>query len=156
MDRHAAVARQRFETVGDLADDRHQIDRRIGTAVRVELDARQRQQIVDQPRHAPRLLLHDGEEAIARLGVVAGRALQGLDEAGQRRQRRAQFVAGVGDEVGAHLFDAAQRRQIMEDHQHQIGPARFGSRLTGITMISNQRSSGTRSEYSTRCSSPRA
>ena len=121
VDGHAAVARQRFKTVDHLADDRHQIDRRIGAAMRIEFDARQRQQIVDQPRHAPRLLLHDGEEALARLGVVARRALQGLDEAGQRGERRAQFVAGIGDEVGAHFLDPAQRREIVKGHQHEIG-----------------------------------
>ena len=58
--------------------------------------------------------LHDAEEAVARRGIVARRALQRLDEAEQRRQRRAQLVAGIGDEVGAHPLDAPQRRQIVE------------------------------------------
>ena len=80
-------------------------------------------QIVDQPRHAPRLLLHDGQEALARFGVVARRALQRLDEAGQGGERRAQFVAGIGDEVGAHLLDPAQRREIVKGQQHKIGLA---------------------------------
>ena len=35
--------------------------------------------------------------------------LQRLDEAEQRRERRAQFMAGIGDEVGAHFLDPAQR-----------------------------------------------
>ncbi len=39
----------------------------------------------------------------------------------QRGQRRAQFVAGIGDEIGAHLLDPAQRRQIVERHQQQFG-----------------------------------
>ena len=125
VDGDATVARQGFQAVRDLADDRHQVDQRIGPAVRIQLDPRQRQQVVDQPRHAPRLLLHDGEEALPRLGVVARRALQGLDEAGKRRQRRAQLVAGIGDEVGAHLFGAAQRGEVMKHHQHQIGLVRI-------------------------------
>ena len=65
-------------------------------------------QVVDQPRHAGGLALHDGEELGARHGIVLGGALQRLDEAEQGRERRAQFVAGIGDEVGAHLLDPAQ------------------------------------------------
>jgi hypothetical protein len=38
-----------------------------------------------------------------------------LDEAGDRRQRRAQFVAGIGDEVGAHAVDAAYLALVAED-----------------------------------------
>ena len=56
---------------------------------------------------------------VARRRIVARRALQGLDEARQRGQRRAQFVAGIGDEVGAHLLDPPQRRQVVERDQHQ-------------------------------------
>ncbi len=41
-DGDAAIARQRFKPVDDLAYDRHQIDRCIGSAMRIELDARQR------------------------------------------------------------------------------------------------------------------
>src|SRR5208282_843110 len=123
VDADTAIARQRFEAIDDLADDRHQIDRRIGAAVRVEFDARQREQIVDEPRHAARLLLHDGEEALARLGIIARRALQSFDEAGKGGKGRAQLMAGIGDEVGAHLLDAPQRREIVKGHQHQIGLA---------------------------------
>ena len=89
--------------------------------MRVEFDARQRQQIVDQPRHARRLALHDTKEFFARDRIVLRRALQGFDEAEQRGQRRAQFVAGIGDEVGAHFLDPAQRRQIVEGHHQNIG-----------------------------------
>jgi len=34
-------------------------------------------------------------------------------------------VAGIGDEVGAHLLDPPQRRQIMEGQQHQVGLAQI-------------------------------
>ncbi len=112
-----------------MAHDRDQIDRRIGPPVRIEFDARQRQQIVDQPRHAARLLLHDRQKTLARLGVVARRTLQRLDEAGQRRKRGTQFVTGVGDEIGAHFLDAAQRRQIAKGQQHEVRDARIGRAL---------------------------
>ena len=70
------------------------------------LDAGKRQQVLDQPGHAPPLLTHDGEEAVARLRVIVRRALQGLDEAEQRSERGAQLVTGVGDEVDAQPLDA--------------------------------------------------
>ena len=123
LDRDAAVARQRLQAVGDLAHDRHEIDRRVGPLMRAQLDARQRQQIVDQPRHAPGLRLHDAEEAFARRRIVARRALQGLDEAGERGERRAQLVAGIGDEVGAHLLDPPDRREIVHGDDHDAGAA---------------------------------
>ena len=59
----------------------------------------------------------------ARGGIVLGRPLQGFDEAEQGRERRAQLVAGIGDEVGAHLLDPAQRREIVERHQQEIDAA---------------------------------
>ena len=45
--------------------------------------------------------------------------LQRLDKAGDRGQRRAQFVAGVGDEVGTHTVDPARLALILED-QHEL------------------------------------
>ena len=92
-----------------------------------QFDPRQRQQIIDQPRHPRRLGMHDAEEALARLDVVPGRSLQRVDEARQRGERRAQFVAGIGDEIGAHFLDPAQRRLVVEGHQHAfVGAAEHG------------------------------
>ena len=50
--------------------------------------------------------------------------MQRVDEARERRERRAQFVARIGDEVGAHLLDAVQRRQVVEHQQHHAGRRR--------------------------------
>ena len=52
-----------------------------------------------------RLAAHDAEELFPRLGVVGGRPEQRVDEADQRGQRRAQFVAGIGDEIGAQRIE---------------------------------------------------
>ena len=59
--------------------------------------------------------LHDVEEALPRLGIVAGGSLQGLDEAEQRSQRRAQLMARIGDEIGPHGLQAAGRGEIAEE-----------------------------------------
>ena len=55
----------------------------------------------------------------ARLGVVARRAGQRLDEAGQRRERRAQLVAGIGDEVRAHAFDHQLLGELAQSDQRR-------------------------------------
>ena len=45
------------------------------------------------------LFMHDGQESLSGLFVIARMPSQRLDETRQRRQRRAKFVAGVGQEV---------------------------------------------------------
>ena len=90
--------------------------------------------------------------------AVSSRAepLQGLDEAGERGERRAQLVTRIGDEVGAHLLDPPQRREIVECHQHETGRARVPASAIGVTIASYQRSTGTRSKNSTRWELPLA
>src|SRR5262249_19803472 len=120
-DLDAAIVRQHLHGITDLPHHGTEVDRVLRTDVGIELDPRQRQQIVDQPRHAERLLFHDGEKALARGGIIARRPLQRLDEAGERGERRPQFVAGVGDEIGTHLLDPAQRGEIADRHQYEVG-----------------------------------
>ncbi|MGY3405088.1 hypothetical protein ACVWZV_001201 [Bradyrhizobium sp. GM5.1] len=61
------------------------------------------------------------------MGIVLGLALERVDEAGQRGQRRAQLVAGIGDEIGPHFLDPAQRRLVVKGHQHAfVGAAKGG------------------------------
>jgi hypothetical protein len=47
------------------------------------------------------------------------RSLQGLDEADQRGERRAQLVAGVGDEIDAQTFDAPRFRLIAQGDERR-------------------------------------
>ena len=96
----------------------------------VHLDAREREQVFDEAGHALAVLVHDGEEALARGRIVAGSPLQRLDEAHERGERRADLVARVGDEVGPHLVGAAHCREIDEREQNS-GAAfpRLGQRL---------------------------
>src|ERR671923_1715826 len=87
--------------------------------MRVEFDARERQKIVDETSHAVGLRLHDGKETLARRRIVARRAAQRVDESRQRGKRRAQLMARIGHEVGAHFLDATQRREIVEGEEHE-------------------------------------
>jgi hypothetical protein len=76
-----------------------------------------------QARHAAALLGHDAEKPLARRGILARRAAQRLDESDQRRQRRAQLMAGIGDEIGAQPLGALHRGQIV---QYEHGDGTFG------------------------------
>ena len=100
-----------------MRDEQREIDGRGGPQMHVLLDARQRQQIVDEARHPLRLLAHDAEEFVARV-TASSRAgpCKRLDKTEQRGERRAQLVAGVGDEVDAHALDAPRFGQIAQAH----------------------------------------
>ena len=56
-----------------------------------------------------------------RLLIVSRRAGERLDKADQARQRCAQFVAGIGNEVRAHPLGAANAGQIVK-RQNGHGP----------------------------------
>ena len=47
------------------------------------------------------------EESLLRGRIIGGGAAQRVDEADERRERRAQLVADVGDEIGTHAFHGA-------------------------------------------------
>ena len=79
--------------------------------------------------------MNHGEEAFAGLRVdVVGLLAQGFGIADQRRQRRAQLVTGIGDEIHAHLLgrtsfaavdEADQQRAVLKGRDpHQPVPAR--------------------------------
>ncbi len=112
--RHVALAGAQFERLGEMLQQRRKRHPALRQHVLVELDARQRQQILDQPRHPRRLSVHDREKPLARLGVVARRAAQSLDKAGQGGERGLQLMARIGDEVGAHLLGALQFGDIVQ------------------------------------------
>ena len=66
------------------------------------VEARQQQQVLDQPGHPGRLGLDLAQRGAGRVGLPAGE----LGVAGDRRQRGAQLVGGVGDELPDLLLAA--------------------------------------------------
>ena len=56
------------------------------------------------------------------------RALQRLDEAEQRGERRAQFMAGVGDEIDPHLFEPPHFGRVMQGQGDEPRRARMEGR----------------------------
>ena len=67
------------------------------------LDAAEREQILNELRHARHLRLHCGEEFIARFFILVFELFDDFEIADQCCQRRFEFMAGMGDEIAAHL-----------------------------------------------------
>ena len=95
---------QGTQTLQRQADQGGQImpGRRALTFLR--LDPAQMQQVLHQPVHPPGLGRHGGQKTVARRRILPRRAAQGFDEAQQRGQGRAQFMADIGHEIAPHLF----------------------------------------------------
>jgi hypothetical protein len=94
-----------------MTHDGDEIDRFGRAPVGAHLQPAQRQEVVDEPAHALGLLQHDAQEPLGRRRVRARRTHQRFDEARERGERRAQLVAGVGDEIGPH----ARQRELLGD-----------------------------------------
>ena len=97
----------------------------------VALNSGERHQIVDQARHTVSLNRHDRQEPFARALVLAGMAPQGFNKACQRRQGRAQFVAGIGHEIGPHPLGASHLGLVLHHHQAQAALCGLTSRGQG-------------------------
>ena len=123
------------QRLANFADNPAQLEERRWPDMLVNLDPRQRQQIIDQSRHALRLALDDIEKSPPRGFVAGGRTLQRLDKPRQCRQRRAQFVAGVGDEIDPHAFSRTGLADVVEHDQYALAIADrpHDPRATGIT-----------------------
>ncbi|AMM22967.1 hypothetical protein AX767_00145 [Variovorax sp. PAMC 28711] len=91
---------------------------------RTAFQPRQRQQVVDQRLHAGRLLRHQREVARALFGIERQR-LQRFDEAGEHRQRRANFVRHVGHKIAAHGFCLLERRDVARQQHAAVARVRM-------------------------------
>ena len=93
------------------------------------IEPRQPQQVLDQPLH-PRRVPRDDLEKLPRVLGIGRLVEQRLDVSANRRQRRAQLVRHVGDEVAPDLIGAAQIGDVVQ-HEHGAAarpgrPARRG------------------------------
>ena len=85
------------------------------------LQRRQREQVVDEALHALGLRRHQAD-VVARARGVELQVLDGLEKAREHRERRAQLVRDVGDEVAAHRLDARRAGDV--PRQQQVLPRR--------------------------------
>ncbi|HJL22888.1 MAG TPA: hypothetical protein RMH80_11695, partial [Polyangiaceae bacterium LLY-WYZ-15_(1-7)] len=114
---HAASLRLGGQPTHHLDHDGLDVDLLELEPVLGRLGLRQRRQVRDQRLEAQRVLEDHVEEAPRRLRIVDDAVLQGLGEAPDRRQRRPQLVARVGDEVAADAVGRAELGHVVE-HRH--------------------------------------
>jgi hypothetical protein len=118
----------------------------------VLLDARQRQQIIDEARHPLRLLAHDAEEFVAGDGVLARRTLQGFDKPSSEA-RRAQLVVALATKSTRMR---STRRDSVRSRKPTMAAASNPSICIGAICASNQHSTGRRSTQTVFSASPPA
>ena len=74
-----------------------------------------REQILDEQIEPLRVALDDFEKALGDFGIVARAVEQRFDVAFDERERRAQFVADVGDEFLAGAFQLLEPGQVVKN-----------------------------------------
>ena len=67
-------------------------------------------------------------------GIVLGAIDEGLDVAFDEGQRRAQFMADIGDEFLSGVFELFETREIVKNEQAAMGPRIGGSDEGGIDL----------------------
>ena len=83
----------------------------------LRLEPRQRQQILDDLRHAPRLVAQLAQDRLVLLHLLG---LDQIEITVHDRQRRAQLVRDVRDEIATHLLEAHQLADIARDQQRTV------------------------------------
>jgi hypothetical protein len=119
-----APCRQQFGLTEHARHQRLRGDPSIGRWARAAFELGQRQQIVDQRLDAISLLTHQGQHPRL-LGCRQRHTGQRVDEARQHRQRRANLVRDVGDEVASHRLQALAVGDVLRQQQFltvAVGP----------------------------------
>jgi hypothetical protein len=109
----------RGKSLGVALGTLHQVGHRdpaVGRRTRAAFQLGQGQQVRDQGLHAAGLLLHQRQHS-APLGFGQGQCGHGLDEARENRQRRADLVRHVRDEVAPHGVAAFAFGDVLRQHE---------------------------------------
>ena len=85
---------------------------------------RERQQVVHQCFHAVRLLTHQRKVPRALLRIER-KVLQRFDKAGQHRERRADFMRNIRDEVAPHGFRLLYRGNVAREQHAPVAGIRM-------------------------------
>ena len=111
---------------------------RDGRLVLGAFDAREIEQVTQHVFQSSQMAVNDDHALFGLGGIVAPGFAQGLKGDLDRGNRRAQLVAGVGDEIGFHLNRPRQRAHVAQYHQRAaIGRAR-GDGLAGELLAAAQ------------------
>ena len=118
VDRDAVV---RVKLGGDLAQERRELDRLDARRLLPGVRAGEREHRAGEPRQPAGLALDVAEEAVALDGILLRAGLEHLDRADDRRQRRAQLVRRVGDELALGELAPLLLGEVVDDEQRPVG-----------------------------------
>ena len=122
--RDAFVVRRRFQIAQNFFDQRTQFNRLQVQFDPSGLQRGNREQILDEQIQPLRVAFDDFEKALGDFGIVARAVEQRFHVALDERERRAQFVADVGDKFLARAFELLEPRQIVKDQNRPLAFAR--------------------------------
>jgi len=97
--------------------------------------AGQRQHRAREPGEPARLALDVAEEAVARHGILLRAGLEHLDGADDRRQRRAQLVRRVRDELALGQLAPLLLGQVVDDQERPVGLGLGGDADDGVRVL---------------------
>ena len=125
--------------VDGVADERGEVERCV-RGVGDLVEARERQQVLDQHAHARRLVLDPPHRLLDVSGLARGAHAEQLGVAADRGERRAQLVRGVGDEAAqAVLAGLALGEGLLEPVEHRVErdaqPADLGARVGRLDAV---------------------
>ena len=114
-----APGRERPRLGLDMGEQGVDADPAVGTGTRAALEPRQHEQVGDEVAHALGLLRHQRDHALL-LCLVERQVAQGLEEARQHGQRRADLVRDVGDEIAPHRLGALALGQVLRQDELEV------------------------------------
>ena len=136
----AGAVRRRAEHRGGLAGEPAEVDRREARRDAPGLEAREVQQRVDEPQQPQRAAVGDVDPLALGRGIRVGVGERVAERAEHQRQRRAELVRDVGEELGLRAVERGQllgarvrggeadrarqrSRQLARDHAEEVAVA---------------------------------
>ena len=120
FDLHLLAVGQRFENVGGIADDHHNIGFTRGwmcSFISIRLSD-SRSSISLRMRPASPLMI--SRKCSRATGSSFGMPAERIDKPGERGERSSQFMAGIGNKIGAQLLGAADFADIVDPHHQEL------------------------------------
>ena len=136
VQRDRAIGRDGARVVDRVAGERHEVDR-LADLLADLVQAREREQVLDEHAHPRRLVLDARHRLLDVLGLRGGADPKQLGVAADRRQRRAQLMRRVGEEAAqALLARAPLGERLLEAREHRVEREAeapdLGARLGGL------------------------
>ena len=124
-----------LEPARDVAQERGELDRLDAWLLLSGVRARQRQHRAGESRQPAGLALDVAEETVALGGILLGAGLEHLDGADDRRERCAELVRRVRDELALGELSPLLLGQVVDDEQRPVGVRLGGDADQAVRML---------------------